>query len=67
MVDEVARPYTAELVFALEMDAEVIARLLHDEWAPRGSWRRMDRELLEWLIYDAMIALREAMIDEEGE
>ena len=61
------RPYTAEQVFALEMDAAVIARLLHDEWAPPGSWRRMDRELLEWLIYDAMIALREAMIDEEDE
>lgn len=66
MSDEVGRPYSAEQVFALEMDAELIARMVHSEWAPPGSWRRMDRDLLEWLIYDAMIALREAMIAEEG-
>lgn len=66
MSDEVLRPYSAEQVFALEMDAEVIARQLHDAWAPPGSWRRIDRDLLEWIVYDAMIALREAMIAEEG-
>lgn len=59
------RPYSEAQVFELEMASVDIARRLHDGFAPLSSYRRMDEETLEAIIYDAMIALREAMLAEE--
>jgi hypothetical protein len=61
------RPYSDADVFELEIASHNIARLLHNVWAPAFSYRRMDEDVLEAIIYDAMIALREAMLAEEDE
>lgn len=66
MNDPMARPYTEEQVFELEMASQDIARRLHDGFAPPYSYRQMDEDVLEAIIYDAMIALRERMLAGEG-
>jgi len=60
------RPYTKQQVFALEMDADKIGRWLHDPFgAGRQEWRRLDPELLDTIVYDAMVALQNEMLREE--
>jgi hypothetical protein len=58
------RPYSEEQVFELEMASADIVRRLHDPYG-LPVYRRLDEETFECIVYDAMIALREAMIDEE--
>jgi len=62
------RPYTEQQVDQVEQAADDLGRLLHDPWAtgPK-AWRAMDPETLADLFYDAMIALREAMLAEEDD
>lgn len=59
------RPYTEQQVFEVEVSADDIARIL----ASAGPWalREVGEELLAAIVYDACIALREDMIDEENE
>jgi len=61
------RPYTEEQVFELELASVDIARRLHDPTSPLSTYRRLDEETLEAIVYDAMIALREAMLAEEDD
>jgi hypothetical protein len=61
------RPYSEAQVFELEIASQDIARLLHNGWSPTFSYRRFDEDVLEAIVYDAMIALREAMLAEEYE
>ena len=65
--DPMARPYTEEQVFALEMDAENIARFLVGPWSPKKAWGYVDGDLdvLATLIYDALVALRNEMAMED--
>jgi len=60
------RPYTEEQVFELEMASHDIASLLHNGLAPLHSYRRLNEDVLEAIVYDAMIALREAMDEEDA-
>jgi predicted aspartyl protease len=49
-------------VFDLELNTEqMAARLVR---TGHGPWTTMDEEVLEAILYDAMIALREQMLDE---
>lgn len=59
------RPYTEQQVFELEQASVDIAARLHDPYGTQG-WRRWDEDVLEAIIYDALLALREQLIDEEG-
>ena len=59
------RPYTEQQVFELEQASVDIAARLHDPYGLPG-WRRWDEDVLEAIIYDALLALREQLIDEEG-
>ena len=62
------RPYTKEQVDEVERAADDLGRLLHKPWATGPeAWRAMDPETLADLFYDAMIALREAMLAEEDD
>lgn len=62
------RPYSKEQVLSVERSAERLGYALHDPYAPlHENWRRMDPEVLNRLFYDAMIALYEAMLDEEDD
>ena len=59
------RPYTQEQVFALERNTDIMAtRLLG---TGHGPWTTLDDDVLEAILYDAMIALREQMIGEDDE
>ena len=59
------RPYTEQQVFELEVATEDMARKL---MAPdHRSWQTMGYETLEAILYDAFIALREAMYAEEDD
>ena len=57
------RPYDEEQVFYVEVHATDVARHL----AEHGPYdlRRLGMDLLEAIVYDACIALREVMIEEE--
>ena len=59
------RPYTEQQVFHLQQASVDIAAMLHDPYGTQG-WRRVDEDVLEAIIYDALLALREQLIDEEG-
>ena len=59
------RPYNEQQVFELEMASVDIARLLHNEMAPLHSYRRLDEDVLESIVYDAMIALQNEMAEED--
>jgi len=62
------RPYTREEVNALENAAAFIAGRLHDPWATGSQkWQAIDSDRLRWLVYDAMLALQEQMLDEEDD
>ena len=61
------RPYNEAQVFELEMVSVDIAKRLHDPTSPLASYRRLDEDVLEAIVYDAMIALREAMLAEEDD
>lgn len=63
--DEYDWPYTAEDVQELEDKAERIAALIHDPFSP-DKFRRIELPVLENLIYDAMVALHERLIANEG-
>lgn len=56
------RPYTEEQVFDLELCTETMANRLMR--AGHGPWATMDEETVEAILYDGMIALREAMLEE---
>jgi hypothetical protein len=56
------RPYTEEQVFDLELCTETMANRL--QRAGHGPWMTLDEETLEAILYDGMIALREAMLEE---
>jgi hypothetical protein len=56
------RTYTKEQVFDLELCTETIANRL--QRVGHGPWMTMDEDTLEAILYDAMIALREAMLEE---
>jgi hypothetical protein len=56
------RPYTEEQVFDLELCTEQMAHRL--QRSRHGPWMTMDEETLEAILYDGMIALREAMLEE---
>ena len=57
------RPYTEAQVFDLEMHVD---QLVAKAMAPdRKVWQEMGAETMENILYDALIALREVMIDEE--
>jgi hypothetical protein len=56
------RPYTEEQVFDLELCTEQMAHLLSR--SGHGAWMLMDEDTLEAILYDGMIALREAMLEE---
>lgn len=58
------RPYSEEQVFELEQASVDIAKRLHDPFGLPG-YRRLDEDVLEAIVYDAMIALREAMDEED--
>ena len=61
------RPYTKQQVFEVEMASDDIGVMLHNPWATgTDKWRALDPENLSDLFYDAMIALQEAMLAEEG-
>ena len=65
---EYTRPYTEQQVDQIEQAADEVGRLLHKPWAAgREAWRSLDAETLADLFYDAMIALREAMMAEEDD
>ena len=59
-------PYTQEAVFAFECDARWIAERLHEPQAYTDQFYLRDLNALEAMIYDAMVALRERMINGEG-
>jgi len=59
------RPYTEQQVFELEQASVDIAGRLHDPYGTR-AWQRFDEDTLEAIIYDALLALREQLLDEEG-
>ena len=59
------RPYTAQQVDDFERDTALIARRLHDPLGGTRPWARMDPELLEAMLYDAMVALAESMLEED--
>lgn len=63
MTDE--RPYTEQQVFDVEVAADEVARIL----ASSGPWSLsgIGEELLAAILYDACIALREDMGDEDSE
>ena len=65
--DPMARPYTEEQVFALELDAENIARFLCGPWSPQPKWKYVDGDpdVMAALIYDALVALRNEMTMED--
>jgi hypothetical protein len=56
------RPYTEEQVFELEMNTQEMAHRLVR--TGHGPWATLDEDTLEAILYDAMIALREAMLEE---
>jgi len=58
------RPYTAQQVDDFERDTAMIARRLHDPWGGIRPWARMDPEVLDAMLYDAMVALAETMLEE---
>jgi hypothetical protein len=60
----VNRSYTEQQVFDLELCTETMANRL--QRAGHGPWMTMDEDTLKAILYDAMIALREQMLDEEG-
>lgn len=60
------RPYREEQVFELELASVDIAKRLHDPYG-LPAYRRLDEDVLEAIVYDAMIALREAMAAEEDD
>lgn len=57
-----SRPYTEQQVFEVEVAADRLAEMLagHGPWTVRG----IGEELLAAILYDALIALREVMIEE---
>lgn len=56
------RPYTEEQVFDLELCTETMANRLMR--AGHGPWMELDEETLEAILYDGMVALREAWLGE---
>lgn len=58
------RNYTEGQVFAVELRSHEIAARLAGEWPFR--WHGIELDTLGAIIYDALIALREDMIEEEG-
>lgn len=59
------RPYTETQVFLLELNTDKMsARLLN---TGHGPWSTLDEDVLESILYDAMIALREQMLEEDDE
>ena len=58
------RPYTEQQVFELEMASVDIAGRLHDPYGTRG-WQRLDEDTLEAIIYDALVALRNEMQEDD--
>ena len=59
-------PYTQEAVAAFESDTLWIAELLHNPHAYTEQFYLRDVKVLESMLYDAMVALRERMINGEG-
>ena len=56
------RTYTEEQVFELELCTEQMAHRLVR--SGHGPWATLDEDTLEAILYDAMIALREDMLEE---
>jgi hypothetical protein len=56
------RPYSEEQVFELEQNTQQIAHSLLR--TGHGPWATLDEDTLEAILYDGMIALREAMLEE---
>ena len=59
-------PYTKEAVSSFKEDARWIAERLHDPYAYTDQFYLRDVKVLEAMLYDAMVALRERMINGEG-
>ena len=59
-------PYTEAHVQSAEDDARWLAERLHDPQAYTDQFYLRDLKVLEALLYDAMVALRERMINGEG-
>ena len=59
------RPYTEEQVFALELNTDLLAKRLFG--AGRGPWTDFEEDVVEAILYDALIALREQMLEDDDE
>jgi hypothetical protein len=61
------RPYTQEQVFAVEQNTVMIAARMSDRRYLPWESLSIDEEQLEAILYDACIALREQMIEEDDD
>jgi hypothetical protein len=61
------RPYTQEQVFAVEQNTVMIAARMSDRRYLPWESLNIDEEQLEAILYDACIALREQMIEEDDD
>ena len=59
------RPYTEEQVFALELNTDLLAKRLFG--TGRGPWTDFEEDVVEAILYDALIALREQMLEDDDE
>ena len=58
------RGYTVDDVADMEADTGRMAEFLHDPFAVR-RWRRFEPDVLDEILYDALVALRNEMTMED--